>query len=94
MFCQRGADTFDRRQKVKTYCRRMNYKKLVRHFGGQSKAGRALGTDRRVVHDWKNRRRIPSRWQIKAAGISNGKLKLDVKAKRDASELSEYLKAA
>lgn len=66
----------------------MNYEHLVKHFGGPTKAAEALGLeDRRAVGTWKGRR-IPSKWQIKAEVISNGELKADREAHREAEEFA------
>ena len=65
----------------------MVYEQVVKHWGGISIAARALGTDRRRVEEWKRRRRIPTKWQLKVHRISGGKLKLDAEARRDAREL-------
>lgn len=69
----------------------MNYEQLVGHFGGPTKAADALGIeDRRTVHAWKERR-IPSKWQMKAQVISEGKLQADEEAKNEAAEIAGYV---
>lgn len=66
----------------------MNYDQLVAFFDGPTKAAEALGLeDRRQVATWKGRR-IPSKWQIKAENISDGKLKADREAKEEAAEIA------
>lgn len=70
----------------------MVYDDLVAHFGGLSSAARALDVDRRIVDGWKVRR-IPTRHQLKARHLANGKLKLDQQAKREAREIAMYLPA-
>lgn len=66
----------------------MNYKDLCSHFGGPTETADALGMkDRRQVATWK-KRRIPSRWQIKAQAVSEGKLTADRKARKEAAEIS------
>lgn len=68
----------------------MVYVDLVGHFSGLSSAARALGVDRRIVDSWKARR-IPTRHQLKAHYLSDGKLRLDAQAKREAREIAMYL---
>lgn len=71
----------------------MRYEELVAHFGGPTNAAQALGKkNKQSVHVWR-RRRIPSRWQLKASVLSGGKLKPDRQALRDARELAGYLQA-
>ena len=74
-----------------TSARKMNYFQLETHFRGLTSAAQALGLNRQTVHAWKARKRIPSRWQLKAAVLSGGKLKADRKAQRDARELASYV---
>lgn len=69
----------------------MKYEQLVEFFDGLTKAADALGVDRRVVDRWK-RRRIPSRWQMKAQALSGGTLQADRQARDEAAELASYLK--
>lgn len=72
----------------------MNYKDLVAHFGGPSKAAQVLGLEdkRQTVHAWQYRPRIPSKWQLKAEALSRGRLKADRQAHQDAVELAGYVK--
>lgn len=70
----------------------MNYGQLVDHWKTPSAAAEALGVDRRRVDDWK-KRRIPSKWQVKAAALSGGKLKADKKAQSEVAELAQYVAA-
>lgn len=70
----------------------MLYEDLVSHFQSPSQAASALGVDRRLVDGWK-KRRIPTKHQLKAEVVSNGKLIPDEEAKREAVELTEILKA-
>jgi hypothetical protein len=65
----------------------MKYENVVSHFGTPSDAARALGVDRRLVDGWK-KRRIPTRHQLKAEQISEGKLVPDEEAKKEAAELA------
>lgn len=69
----------------------MNYKQVLAHFGGLSKAAQALGVERQNVHNWGARGRIPSRWQLKAERISCGRLKADAASKRDALDMAQYV---
>lgn len=71
----------------------MLYDDLVSHFGTPSAAAKALGVDRRLVDGWK-RRRIPTRHQLKAEQVSEGKLAPDQAAKKEAAELASLLRAA
>lgn len=68
----------------------MKYKELVGHFGGPAKIAEVLESDRRTVHAWGYRGRIPSLWQLKAAALSEGKLKADRKAIEDAAKMAAY----
>ena len=69
----------------------MTYDQLVGHFGGPTKAADALGIeDRRTVHAW-SRRRVPSRWQMKAEKLTDGKLRADKESRREAVEFASYL---
>lgn len=70
----------------------MNYKELVGHFGGPTKAAQVLGLSlKQTVHAWKGRARIPSKWQLKAEALSRGRLKADRQAHQDAAELAGYV---
>jgi hypothetical protein len=68
----------------------MDYAQLVVHFGGLTKAADALGIDRRMVDAWK-KRRIPSKWQMKAETLSGGVLKADQEAQDEAAEIAGYV---
>lgn len=68
----------------------MKYKDLVGHFGGLTKAADALGIDRRMVDAWK-KRRIPSKWQMKAQTLSEGALQADREALEEAAEIASYV---
>lgn len=70
----------------------MLYDDLVGHFGAPSDAAKALGVDRRLVDGWK-KRRIPTKHQLKAEVLSEGKLTPDDEAKREAEEMSALLQA-
>lgn len=62
----------------------MTYEQLHLYFGGPSKAAEALGaSSRQTVDSWSRLSRIPTKWQIRAAAKSGGKLKLDSTAKFD-----------
>ncbi len=65
----------------------MIYSQLIEHFGGLTKAGKALGLDRRRVHEWK-KHGIPSFWQLKIEHVTEGDLRADKKARQ---VLSEYV---
>jgi hypothetical protein len=70
----------------------MHYEDLVGHFGGLSKAASALDLDRRAVNAW-SKRRIPSKWQMKAEAITDGKLRADDEARAEATEMASYVAA-
>lgn len=69
----------------------MEYKELVRHFGGLSKAARKLGITRQTVYAWNQRNRIPSRWQVRIERISKGELLADAESKREVMEMVAYV---
>ncbi len=70
----------------------MKYAQLVAHFGGPTKAAKALGIqDRRRVHAWSTRR-IPAKWQVKVEVITDGKLRADSAAKREVVEMARLAK--
>lgn len=69
----------------------MNYKQVVSYFGGLSKAACALGIKRQNVNNWKQRGRIPSRWQMRVESLSEGKLRADAQAHRDVVEMASFL---
>lgn len=68
----------------------MQYDELVAHFGGLSKAAAALELDRRAVNAW-SKRRIPSKWQMKAESVTDGKLRADDEARAEATEMASYI---
>lgn len=68
----------------------MVYQQVVGFFGGVTKAAGALGLAKQTVDSWKDRR-IPSVQQFKAHLKSDGRLKLDAEAKRDAREMALYI---
>lgn len=70
----------------------MNYNDLIAHWGGLSKAAQALGLERQKVFVWK-KRRIPSKWQLKASTASKGRLKPDATAKQDAATVVAYMRS-
>lgn len=68
----------------------MFYDDVVSFFHGPSNAARALGVDRRLVDGWK-KRRIPTKHQLKAQLLSDGKLELDDKAVAEAKEFAAVM---
>lgn len=70
----------------------MTYDQLIGHYGALHKVAEALGLDRRTVHAWKNKRRIPSKWQVRAQTDSAGKLRADKEARADAAEFVAFMK--
>lgn len=71
----------------------MTYDDLIAHWGRPSDAASALEVDRRMVDSWKERR-IPSKHQLKAAALSEGKLKADDQAVADGKEIAGYMERA
>lgn len=69
----------------------MNYKQVVRHFGGLTKTAQALGLKRQNVHNWGQRERVPARWQVKIEHLSCGALRADAQARREALEIAAYV---
>jgi len=69
----------------------MNYKQVVAHFGGLTKAAQALGVKRQNVHNWGARRKIPAVWQVRLENMSSGKLRADDGAKRQVAELMRQI---
>jgi hypothetical protein len=73
----------------------MNYAEMVAFFGGPSKIADALGIDdRQTVQSWSGRRRVPTRWQLKAEVVSRGALVADERARDEAKEMALYLQQA
>ena len=54
----------------------MNYEDLIRHFGSQSKAARALNVKPPSVHQWKEDG-IPETRQFQIEVLTGGALKAD-----------------
>jgi hypothetical protein len=71
----------------------MKYTRVIDHFGGLTKTAQALGLQRQTVHVWGVRKRIPSRWQLKLEILSDGALKADAEARKEAIELTSYVRA-
>lgn len=67
----------------------MTYNQIVDHYGGLSKAAKALDFNKQRIFAWK-RNRIPSEVQIDIAQRT-GCLKPDAKALRDARRLAAYV---
>lgn len=74
-----------------TAATRMEYKQLLEHFKGQTRAAEALGTTKQTVHGWGARNRIPAKWQLKAEALSRGKLEADPSARREAMEFTSWI---
>ena len=67
----------------------MNYNELVKHYGGLTKAAQALGfKNKQTVHAWKERRRIPTRWQLLIESETG--LRADQQARDEALELMTF----
>lgn len=69
----------------------MNYHDLLAHYIRPIDIANALGVSRQMVDAWKDRR-IPSRHQLKAERITDGKLKADTQAHEEAEEFAALLK--
>ena len=73
----------------------MKYQQVVDHFDGPTKVAKALGIEnKQTVHNWQERKRIPTRWQIRLATLSGGKLKPDREAKAELAKFLEYADSA
>lgn len=72
----------------------MKYEQVVGYFGGLTKAADALEVDRRLVHSWGARGRIPSLWQLKIEVLTAGGLPADKKSKSEATEYAVLLRAS
>lgn len=70
----------------------MEYQALIEHFGGVTKAAKALGLAKQTVDSW-SARRIPTKHQLKASVLSGNKLKIDAKARADAKEFAQLIEA-
>jgi hypothetical protein len=57
----------------------MYYDDLLDHFGGLSKAAKALGFSRQTVHGWKIRGSIPFEAQFRIQLKTKGRLKADLR---------------
>ena len=66
----------------------MLYEELLGHFGGLSKAARALKMKKQTVHSWKARGAIPFEAQFLIQLKTKGQLKADMR------ELERKAKAA
>ena len=66
----------------------MNYRQLVKHYGGLTRAATALGLGRQTVHSWKTRSRIPARWQAEIEAKTDGALLASVRACREAEAMA------
>lgn len=71
----------------------MQYKKVVRYYGGSSKIAQKLGLTRQAVHAWKVRGRIPARWQLEIQRDSQGELEADRNAIKEARSMASYLQS-
>ena len=54
----------------------MSPKQVVRHFGSQTKAAKALGVTRAAVNNWLRRGRVPFPTQCTIKHFTNGALKV------------------
>jgi hypothetical protein len=70
----------------------MTHQRMLKHFGGLTKAAQALGLQRQTVHAWCARNRIPARWQLRLEVLSNGALVADHAAREEALEIASYLR--
>lgn len=55
----------------------MTPKQAIAHWTNQATLATALGVSKQVVHNWKQRKRIPLRWQLVLNELSLGELKVD-----------------
>lgn len=68
----------------------MNYKQVINHFGGISKAAAAFGITKQRVYAWHRQGRIPTKWQV-AISRKTG-LPIDGAARKQAAEYAEAIK--
>lgn len=54
----------------------MTYDQLVKHFGSEADAGRAIGKNRQTVNRWK--KAIPLEEQINIEVLTRGELRADL----------------
>ena len=71
----------------------MKHDRVIKHFGGLSKTAQALGLKRQTVHAWCVRKRIPARWQLRIESLSDGALKADAAARKEAIEIASYVRS-
>lgn len=57
----------------------MLYEELLSHYGGLSKAARALKMRKQTVHSWKSRGAIPFEAQFRIQLKTKGRLRADLK---------------
>lgn len=70
---------------------RVTYDQIKNKFGGPTAIGRVLGgLDRRTVDRWRSLRRIPSKWQLRLAGMFPD-LKADKEARRHMADLAPFI---
>jgi molybdenum-dependent DNA-binding transcriptional regulator ModE len=53
----------------------MNPEQVVKHFGSQSKAARAVKLSRQAIWNWLKRRQVPELYQYRLEELTAGKLK-------------------
>ena len=53
----------------------MNPEQVVKHFGSQSKAARAVKVSRQAIWNWLQRNQVPELYQYRLEELSAGKLK-------------------
>lgn len=69
----------------------MRYNQILRRYGGVSDTARALGTSKQTVSQWRLWKRVPTRWQLHVEHDSEGGLKADARAHREAQEIVRYV---
>ena len=59
----------------------MTYTDLIKHYGSEAAAARAVGYDRQRVFGWRNLKRVPTDPQIAFEIESKGALRADIPKK-------------
>lgn len=58
----------------------MTYQQIIRHYGTQAAAAKAVGAYDQLLNGWRVRKRVPFDWQCRFEADSGGKLKADIPA--------------
>jgi hypothetical protein len=70
----------------------MTFEQILQHYGGLSKAAKALGLKRQTVNAWRHMSRVPTRWQLKVqAEAESRRLRADKDAMSEARQMAAYV---